>query len=91
MHTGEIIRTLREKQGMSQESLAQRLGYKDRSSIAKIETGTFPPQPATKYGKRQMLKSRPVASPPVSLSKRATLIMSAQPTTRPTPSNTTSF
>ena len=39
MHTGEIIRTLREKQGMSQEALAQRLGYKDRSSIAKIESG----------------------------------------------------
>ena len=39
MHTGEIIRTLRENQGMSQEALAARLGYKDRSSIAKIETG----------------------------------------------------
>ena len=39
MHTGEIIRSLREKQGMSQEALASRLGYRDRSSIAKIETG----------------------------------------------------
>ena len=39
MHTGEIIRTLREKQGMSQQALAARLGYKDRSSIAKIESG----------------------------------------------------
>ncbi len=39
MHTGEIIRALREKQGMSQESLAHRLGYTDRSSIAKIESG----------------------------------------------------
>jgi len=39
MQTGEIIRTLREKQGMSQETLAARLGYKDRSSIAKIESG----------------------------------------------------
>lgn len=39
MQTGEIIRTLREKQGMSQEALAARLGYKDRSSIAKIEAG----------------------------------------------------
>ena len=39
MQTGEIIRTLREKQGMSQEALAARLGYKDRSSIAKIESG----------------------------------------------------
>ena len=39
MHTGEIIRTLREKQGMSQEALANLLGYRDRSSIAKIEAG----------------------------------------------------
>ena len=39
MHTGEIIRTLREKQGMSQETLASLLGYRDRSSIAKIEAG----------------------------------------------------
>ena len=39
MHTGEIIRALREKQGLSQEALAARLGYKDRSSIAKIESG----------------------------------------------------
>lgn len=39
MQTGEIIRALREKQGLSQEALAARLGYKDRSSIAKIEAG----------------------------------------------------
>ena len=39
MKTHEIIRTLREKQGMSQEVLAARLGYKDRSTIAKIESG----------------------------------------------------
>ena len=39
MTTGEIIRTLRERQGMNQATLAQRLGYTDRSSIAKIETG----------------------------------------------------
>lgn len=39
MQTGEIIRTLREKQGLSQERLALALGYKDRSSIAKIEAG----------------------------------------------------
>ena len=39
MHTGEIIRSLREKQGMSQEALANLLGYRDRSSIAKIEAG----------------------------------------------------
>ena len=39
MKTGEVIRTLREKQGLSQEQLANALGYTDRSSIAKIETG----------------------------------------------------
>ena len=39
MHTGDIIRALREKRGMSQEELAATLGYKDRSSIAKIESG----------------------------------------------------
>ena len=39
MKTGEIIRSLREKHSMSQEQLAHLLGYKDRSSIAKIETG----------------------------------------------------
>lgn len=39
MKTGEIIRTLRERRGMTQEALAARLGYTDRSSIAKIETG----------------------------------------------------
>ena len=39
MQTSEIIRTLRQKQDMSQEALAQRLGYRDRSSIAKIESG----------------------------------------------------
>ena len=39
MQTGEIIRILRERQGMTQEALAARLGYTDRSSIAKIETG----------------------------------------------------
>lgn len=39
MQTGEIIRTLRQKQDMSQEVLAQLLGYRDRSSIAKIESG----------------------------------------------------
>ena len=39
MQTSEIIRTLREKRGMTQSELAELLGYTDRSSIAKIETG----------------------------------------------------
>jgi len=39
MTTGEIIRSLRDKQGMNQEELARLMGYRDRSAIAKIETG----------------------------------------------------
>lgn len=39
MQTHETIRRLREQLGLSQEELAQRVGYKDRSSIAKIEAG----------------------------------------------------
>lgn len=39
MQTAEIIRNHRVKRGMSQEELAQHLGYTDRSSIAKIESG----------------------------------------------------
>ena len=37
MSLGQNIRFYREKLGMSQEDLAKRLGYKDRSTIAKIE------------------------------------------------------
>ena len=39
MKIGENIRDLRRKSGMNQMELAQLLGYTDRSSIAKIETG----------------------------------------------------
>ncbi len=39
MDTHENIKALREKQGLSQETLAEKIGYKDRSSIAKIEAG----------------------------------------------------
>ena len=39
MKTCDIIRQLRESRGMTQIDLALRLGYTDRSSIAKIETG----------------------------------------------------
>lgn len=39
MTTGEIIRSLRDKQGMNQEELSRLMGYRDRSAIAKIETG----------------------------------------------------
>lgn len=37
MSLGQNIRLYREKLGMSQEELAKKLGYKDRSTIAKIE------------------------------------------------------
>ena len=39
METHENIKILREQQGLSQEALAEKTGYKDRSSIAKIEAG----------------------------------------------------
>lgn len=39
METHENIKALREQQGLSQEALAAKTGYKDRSSIAKIEAG----------------------------------------------------
>ena len=39
MKTNENIKLLREKLGLSQEELALKVGYKDRSSIAKIESG----------------------------------------------------
>ena len=38
MSLGQNIRTFRERLGLSQEELAKRLGYKDRSTIAKIES-----------------------------------------------------
>lgn len=39
METHENIKALREELGLSQEALAEKVGYKDRSSIAKIEAG----------------------------------------------------
>lgn len=40
MSLGQNIRIYREQLGMSQSELASALGYKDRSTIAKIENGT---------------------------------------------------
>lgn len=40
MSLGQNIRLYREKLGISQQDLAQKLGYKDRSTIAKIENDT---------------------------------------------------
>lgn len=39
METYENIKILRERLGLSQEALAEKVGYKDRSSVAKIESG----------------------------------------------------
>lgn len=39
MDTHENIRLLRERRGLSQEALAALVGYRDRSSIAKVEAG----------------------------------------------------
>jgi repressor LexA len=39
MNLGERIKLRREQLGMSQEELAQKLGYKSRSTIARIESG----------------------------------------------------
>lgn len=39
MQIHERIKALREKQGLSQEALALAVGYRDRSSIAKVEAG----------------------------------------------------
>lgn len=39
MSTHENIKMLRERRGLSQGKLAEMTGYKDRSSIAKIEAG----------------------------------------------------
>ena len=39
MTIGERIRQRREVIGMSQDELAKRMGYKDRSSVSKIEKG----------------------------------------------------
>lgn len=38
MSIGHNIRMYRERLGMSQEELARKLGYRDRSTIAKIES-----------------------------------------------------
>jgi transcriptional regulator with XRE-family HTH domain len=39
MTLGDRVKHLREKQGMTQEELAQKLGKKSKSTVAHIETG----------------------------------------------------
>ena len=40
LHLGKRIRTLRNECGLSQDELAQRLGFKDRQIVSAIETGS---------------------------------------------------
>lgn len=40
MTVGERIKWVRENKGMSQEELAKKMGYKDRSSVTRIEKGS---------------------------------------------------
>jgi len=51
--TGDIIKDLRTRSGMSQAELAARLGYRDRTTIAKIEANTIAPS----LGKLEKLAS----------------------------------
>ena len=46
MKTSEIVRALRISQGLSQDELAKRVGYKTRSSISKFESGASDPSQA---------------------------------------------
>ena len=39
MNTGERIKEARKKKGLSQQELAEKLGYRDKSAISKIECG----------------------------------------------------
>ena len=39
MESYERIRALRVQRGLSQEELAHKVGYRDRSSVAKVESG----------------------------------------------------
>lgn len=41
--TGDIIKELRKRKGISQSTLAAAMGYKDRTTIAKIEANTIAP------------------------------------------------
>lgn len=39
METGELIRMYRTRRGMTQQELAEKVGYKHKTAISKIETG----------------------------------------------------
>ena len=45
MEIGDRVKILRKEKGMTQEELAQKLGYKSKSSVAHIENGRDIPRP----------------------------------------------
>ena len=59
MKTGEKIKELREQRGMSQDDLAKAVGYKTRSSIAKIEKGESDPSQKKLVRIAEALEVRP--------------------------------
>lgn len=61
MSLGQNIRIYREKLGMTQEDLAKRLGYKDRSTIAKIENDVNDITQSKIVAIAEVLKTTPAA------------------------------
>ena len=59
MKTGEIIKQLREKKGLSQAELSKAAGYDSRSSISKIEKGISDPSQLMLYRIARALDVRP--------------------------------
>lgn len=59
MIVGEKIRTRRESLGMTQDDLAERMGYKSRSTIAKIEKGVNDVTQTTLLKFAEVLKTTP--------------------------------
>ena len=58
METREVIKSRREELGLSQTELALRVGYKDKSTIAKIESGQrgFPVNKVKTFAKALQLQ-----------------------------------
>lgn len=59
-HVGEKIRKQREELGLSQDSLAKALGYRSRSSIAKIEAGVTNMAPEKLSAAAEVLQVSPL-------------------------------
>lgn len=61
MSLGQNIKLYREKLGLSQEELAKKLGYKDRSTIAKIESNVNDLTQSKIVAIAEVLKTTPAA------------------------------